>query len=216
MPVRVRLASAMRAMPKSVTLTLSPVRSAITLAGLMSRCTTPCAMGMGQRVGDARADAQHHRHRQQVRRLRVVPQVAALQVFHGDPGHAVVLAGVEHADDARVLQAARRLGLAQEAAARLGRGPRPRTRGRARASSAPPCARFPGRCRGRARPSRRARARARRGSGRCAVPPAAAWAAARWPARSPARCGRAGGDARREGPRPSASSTTEARRGPRP
>ncbi len=41
MPVRVRLESVMRAMPKSVTLTVPVAGSSITLAGLMSRCTTP-------------------------------------------------------------------------------------------------------------------------------------------------------------------------------
>ena len=40
-PVRVRLPSPMRAMPKSMSLRLPLTRSSMTLAGLMSRCTTP-------------------------------------------------------------------------------------------------------------------------------------------------------------------------------
>ena len=117
-PVRVRLASAMRAMPKSVTFTLSPVRSIITLAGLMSRCTTPWRV----RIAPAR--------RRRARRCAAPPppaagsaparsalQVAALEVFHRDVGErpgprrrrrCVTMS--------RVLQPAGRLGLAEEAA----------------------------------------------------------------------------------------------------
>ena len=80
----------------------------------------PLAVRIGQRLGDACDDAQHHRHRQQLRLLRVALQVVAFQELHRDVGEVLVLAGIEDRHDVAMLQSPRRLGLAEETFARLG------------------------------------------------------------------------------------------------
>ena len=90
------------ATPKSVT-TATPWESS-TLSGLMSRCTTPCGVGVGQRRGDV---AQHP-HRLGHGQLAVAQQAGAERLAvherHGEVGQARRLAGGEEGDDVGMLE----------------------------------------------------------------------------------------------------------------
>src|SRR5262245_9107568 len=102
------------AMPKSVTLA-SPEGSTITLAGLMSRCTTPraCAKPRARDLGDGLHDALPLGL---ALALELGERLAPQQLERDEERAARVVApDVVHDDDARMLQLRGDPGLVQEA-----------------------------------------------------------------------------------------------------
>ena len=75
-------------------------------------------MGVGKRFGDARTDAGDFGKRQQAVGTGKWSQIATRHELHGDEGESAVFARIEDRHDVRVMQAASRLGLAEEARAR--------------------------------------------------------------------------------------------------
>ena len=102
-----------RAMPKSATFTwpLAPIRM---LAGLMSRCTTPLAVGEAERGGDLVGDLGGLHGVDVAVGAQDVGERAALHVLHGDEVGVGVLAPVVDGDDVGMVEVGGRLGFAAE------------------------------------------------------------------------------------------------------
>ena len=97
----------------------APSSSSMTLAGLTSRCTTPCCVGVGQGLGQV-ADNLGRLTEVEPARRRWPSQRLARDKGRGDVIVVAGLAGLVDGDDVRMVQLARRPGFAQEALDLLG------------------------------------------------------------------------------------------------
>ena len=152
------------ASPKSSSFT--PAFVSMTLPGLRSRWTMPCAVRLVERVGDLDAEAKHLLEGQRAFRERAVERLA-LDILHHEVVDAALVADVVERADVRMVESARSSAPRARTAARSSGRREVRRQhldrdGRGRAAC---------RARGRPRPCRprRAARRSRKGRGGCRV-----------------------------------------------
>ena len=115
MPVFVFEESVILAMPKSVTFTTSVSGLVHDIGRLDVAMNDIVGMRVVQGICYPGGNRQHARQRQQCIWLGERHQIAALEKFHRDVGKVVLFTGIEDRHDVRMIEAACRLRLAEEA-----------------------------------------------------------------------------------------------------